>query len=106
MGLEKLNAVSFEEAIYDDGANCLVAFSRKNCHVCQEVIPLIEELSTKYQDQYGFYLVDVEDEKDLYNRFPLKGVPSVLFFKDGSYKGKIAGKFDEEQIEEMIEKMI
>ena len=34
--MQDLNANSFEELIYDEGKPCLVMFSRKSCHVCQE----------------------------------------------------------------------
>ena len=106
MELKKLNPISFEEVIYDNCENCLVVFSRKDCHVCMEVVPLIEEIAEKYIGKFGFYSVDVEEEKDLYNRFPLRGVPSIMFFNDGNYKGKLAGKVEEEQIEEKIAEML
>jgi thioredoxin 1 len=106
MRLIKLDPISFEEVIYDNCENCLVAFSRKGCHVCMEVMPLLEDISEKYTGKFGFYSVDVEEEMDLYNRFPLRGVPSIMFFKDGNFKGKLAGKITEEQIEEKVAAML
>lgn len=54
--------------------------------VCQEVHPILDEIEEEYKDKdFGFYHVDVEDEKDLFNRFSLKGVPQVLFFNDGEF---------------------
>ncbi|MBN2061402.1 MAG: thioredoxin family protein [Deltaproteobacteria bacterium] len=106
MKLIKLNPLSFEKVIYDNCENCLVAFTREDCHVCMEVVPLLEEIAEKYAGNFGFYSVDVEKEKDLYNRFPLRGVPSIMFFKDGSFKGKLAGKVEEDQIQEKIAEML
>jgi thioredoxin 1 len=106
MELVKLDPITFEEVIYDNCENCLVAFSRKGCPICMEVMPLLEGMSEKYLGKFGFYSVDVEEEMDLYNRFPLRGVPSIMFFEDGSYKGKLAGKIKEEQIEEKIAAML
>lgn len=106
MKLIKLNPTVFEEVIYDNCETCLVAFTRKDCHVCMEVIPLLEEIAERYTGKFGFYSVDVEEEKDLYNRFPLRGVPSIMFFKDGSFQGKLAGKVEEEQIHQKIAKML
>ena len=40
--MEQLNEVEFQERVYDDGEPCLVLFSRKDCHVCQEVHPVLE----------------------------------------------------------------
>lgn len=102
MELKRLNAVTFEEVIYDNYEKCLVLFAKKKCHVCQEVTPMLEEISDKYKDKFGFYYVDVEEDKDLFNRFSLRGVPTILFFKEGEYQGKLAGKLEEEQVEEKI----
>lgn len=102
MSLEQLKATRFEEIIYDNCDPCLVIFSRKDCHVCKEVVPMLEELKPQYESKFGFYYVDVEEDKNLYQRFSLKGVPQILFFKDGEYQGKLAGKVEEEAVEEKI----
>ena len=106
MSLQSLNLNTFEEYIYDKGEACLVVFSRKTCHVCQEVIPVLEELQPKYESTFGFYYVDVEDEKELFQSLSLKGVPQILYFKQGEYRGKTTGAVEEEQIEEMIDKVL
>ncbi len=106
MMLKSLNAISFEEVIYDNGEACVVVFSRKSCHVCQEVVPIVEELSEKYTDKCGFYYVDVEEEKDLFKRFSLKGVPQILLFNDGEFHGKMAGLVEEDALVDKIAKML
>lgn len=106
MSLEQLNANSFEKIIYDNEESCLVIFSRKTCHVCQEVVPVLEELQPQYRDRFGFYYVDVEEEKNLFQRFSLKGVPQILFFKDGEYQGKLAGAADEDKVMAKIEEVL
>ncbi|KLU64106.1 thioredoxin [Desulfosporosinus acididurans] len=106
MSLPKLNANSFEEKIYDAGEACLVVFSRKTCHVCKEVVPKVEELQPQYEGKFGFYHVDVEEDKPLYQSLSLKGVPQILFFKDGEYQGKLTGNVDDEEIEEKIEEFL
>ncbi|EHQ89656.1 thioredoxin family protein [Desulfosporosinus youngiae] len=102
MSLPLLNAEQFEELIYDKGESCLVIFSRKSCHVCQGVVPILEDLKPQFEGRFGFYYVDVEEEKALYQRFSLKGVPQILFFKNGEYQGKLAGAVEEEDVEERI----
>ncbi|MEL7567214.1 MAG: thioredoxin family protein [Dehalobacterium sp.] len=106
MSLQQLNPQSFEEIIYDRGEACLVVFSRKTCHVCKEVVPMLEDLEPKYLGQFGFYYVDMEEHNSLFQRFSLKGVPQILFFNDGEYQGKIAGKVEDEQIEEKIAEIL
>lgn len=102
MSLEKLNAGQFEKIIYNNGEPCLVMFSRQTCHVCQEVVPVLEELKPQYEGRFSFYYVDVEDDKALFQSFSLKGVPQILFFNEGEYQGKLAGAVDEEKVMDKI----
>lgn len=106
MSLQRLNSSRFEEIIYDNCEPCLVIFSKKDCHVCKAVVPMLEELRSQYEGKFGFYYVDVEEDKDLFQRFSLKGVPQVLFFNDGEFKGKLAGKVEEEAVEEKIAEVL
>ncbi|TGE37373.1 thioredoxin [Desulfosporosinus fructosivorans] len=106
MELSRLDAKTFDEIIYDKAENCLVVFSRKTCHVCAEVVPMVEGISENYKDKLGFYYVDSEEQRDLYNRFSLRGVPQLLFFKDGEYQFKLAGKVEEEELEEKIAELL
>lgn len=106
MSLEHLDSERFEEIVYDNCEPCLLLFSRKDCHVCKQVTPMLEELKSLYEGKFGFYYADVEDDKNLYQRFSLKGVPQILFFKDGQYQGKLAGKVEEEEVEEKIAEVL
>lgn len=106
--MEQLNAAAFDEKVYDDCENCLVMFTRKTCHVCQQVHPKLEELAedADYAGKFGFYEVDVEEQPTLYQRFSLKGVPQVLFFSDGEFVGKMAGDHDLDAFADKIDDII
>lgn len=105
MSLQHLDSSNFDEIIYDNAEPSLVIFSRESCHVCQGVVPILEDLQSKYNGKYNFYYVDVEEQKNLVQRFSLKGVPQIIFFKDGEFQGKLAGNIGDEQVEEKIAKV-
>lgn len=105
MALQHLDSNEFDEIIYDEAEPSIVIFSRESCSVCQRVVPILEDLQEKYDGKYRFYYIDVEEEKNLLQRFALKGVPQVLFFDEGEYKGKLAGNVEEDQIEDKIEEL-
>lgn len=104
--MQHLDSKTFEEIIYDNGEPCLVIFSRKTCHVCKDVVSVLEDLEPEYEGKFGFYYVDIEEQKPLFQRFSLKGVPQILFFKDGEYQGKMAGKVEDDQVEEKISEIM
>lgn len=107
--MKKLTAATFDENVYDSGMPCLVMFSRKTCHVCQSVHPLLEELSEDedYQGKFNFYEVDIEEDPSLFTGLGLKGVPQTIFFNENrEYVAKIAGEEPLDNFAEEIEKLI
>jgi thioredoxin 1 len=98
MPLRQLDATSFEEHIYDNGEPCLVIFVRKDCHVCKGVLPFLEGLQGKYEGKFGFYCVDLEGNEGLFQRLALRGVPQILYFNGGEFKGRQAGHVEGEAI--------
>jgi thioredoxin 1 len=106
MSLHQLDSNRFEEIIYDNGEPCLVIFVRENCHVCKEVVPMLENLQSQYVGKFAFYSVDIEEEQNLSQRFPLKGVPSILFFNEATLQGKLGGNVEDEEIKERIAEVL
>lgn len=106
MELKIINAEIFNKVIYDNNEACVVAFTRHDCHVCKEVTPRLEQVAEKYQDRVLFYAMDVEQEKALFKSLSLKGVPQLLFFKDGEFYGKLAGDVEEEDMAAKIEELL
>lgn len=102
MSLKHLDSYHFDEAIYDNAEPGVVVFSRESCGVCQGVLPVLEALQREYDGRVNFYYVDAEKEKNLSRRFSLRGVPQILFFEAGEYRGRLAGLVGKEQVEEKI----
>lgn len=104
--MKALDQNSFDEVIYDECTPCLVIFTRKSCHVCQSVKPKLAELEEDYGTDFGFYSVDVEEQPRLFQRFGLKGVPHVMFFKDGEFTARLSGEKAIEAYEEQIKSIL
>ena len=103
----ELNEKLFSEKITKNQENCVVLFSKATCHICQQVMPILEELETEYEKQpVSFCHVDAVAEKNLMERLSLKGVPQVLFFQHGESRGKYAGIREAEEYKEKIEALL
>ncbi len=103
--MKKLSAIEFEELIIEEEQKAAVLFSRKTCHVCQAVHPLIEEMEQDYPG-IKFYSVDVEEESNLFMKYGGKGVPQLITFCHGEIVDRLAGQHEEDEYAEQIEKII
>ena len=48
----------------------------------------------------------MEAEPELQNKFSLKGVPHVLFFRDGEVLDRLTGNHDEDEYADKIEALL
>jgi thioredoxin 1 len=53
------------------------------CSPCKMVGPIIDKLSEKYKDKLIIGKIDVDENPETTSKFNIRGIPAVLFFKNG-----------------------
>ncbi|NER80408.1 MAG: AAA family ATPase [Leptolyngbya sp. SIO1D8] len=61
------------------------------CGPCKLITPLIDQLANTYGDRVSIMKMDFDDNKQIPKRFGLKGMPAVMFFKDGELMETLTG---------------
>ncbi|MBQ7545163.1 MAG: thioredoxin family protein [Synergistaceae bacterium] len=99
--MNDLTQDEFDELIYDDEQAAVIFFHKTGCAVCEEVSGKLDGLSRNYN--LIFAGVNALEERELFSRFGLRGVPQVLFFKDGRLLKTLAGRHDSREYVNSIE---
>ena len=61
------------------------------CGPCRMVGPLIEELASEYAGKVAFGKVNVDENMAVPGRFGVRGIPTLIVFKDGQAVDTIVG---------------
>ena len=61
------------------------------CGPCKQVSPLIDRLAEAYGDRASVVKLDFDNNRQVSKRFGLKGMPSVMFFKEGELQETLTG---------------
>jgi thioredoxin len=85
--MRALNRETFDEALREADGLVLVDFWAPWCGPCQTVTPTLERLEEQYQDEVSFFMVNVEEERELMGVFQLRSIPSVLLLKPHQDRG-------------------
>ncbi|MGB7485990.1 MAG: nucleoside monophosphate kinase [Phormidesmis sp.] len=75
------------------------------CGPCKQVSPLIDRLAEAYSDRASVVKLDFDNNRQVAKRFELKGMPSVMFFKDGELRETLTGMKLYQQYDDAIARL-
>ena len=96
--IEHLTAESFETAIATDGVPVLVDFWAEWCGPCHMVAPILEEIAGEKQGEVRIAKLNVDEFPQISDRYGVRGIPTMILFKEGQEKGRIVGAAPKEQL--------
>ncbi len=94
---------TFADEIEGAEGLAMVDFWAEWCGPCRMVGPIVEELASEYADRLKVGKVDVDENQGIAQRFNIRSIPSILFFKDGEHVDTVVGAVPKAQLEQKIE---
>lgn len=76
------------------------------CGPCKAMGPSIDELAVEYEGKALIGKVDVEENNDLAEKYAIRSVPTLIFFKDGEMVDKVVGLQPKAAIEAKIKDLL
>ena len=100
-----LNDENFDVAVEGD-LPVLVDFWAEWCGPCKMLTPVINELSNDFAKKAIIAKVNVDDSPNVAQKFSIRSIPSLLFFKNGEVKDQLVGVASKQDISDIMEKLI
>ncbi|MDA8164344.1 MAG: thioredoxin [Desulfobacteraceae bacterium] len=91
----ELNDADFQEFIANTSLPVMVDFFSPTCGPCQMVAPVIDSLARRYLHRMIVAKLDTTRFSQTPSRFRIRGVPTLLFFKNGRQVDQVVGAADE-----------
>jgi len=97
---------SFSEDVLGTDGPVLVDFWAAWCGPCKMIAPVLDELAKEYEGRITICKMDVDANKETPAKFNIRGIPTLMVFKDGNAEGTKVGALSKAQLKEFIEASI
>jgi len=94
---------NFESAVLQADVPVLVDFWATWCAPCRMLTPVVEQVAEEYNGRAKFVKLNVDDNAETAGKYSIRGIPTLLLFKDGELKDQLVGVTSRDNITRMID---
>lgn len=93
----------FEESVLQSDKPALIDFWAEWCQPCKMLAPTVEELAGEYEGKIVVGKLNVDDNPQTATKYGIRGIPTLLFFKDGQVVQQLVGVKSKAEIKKVID---
>ncbi len=101
--LKDVTDTNFEAEVLKAKEPVLVDFWAEWCAPCRMMTPIIETLATNFAGRAKIVKLNVDDNPSVTQRYGIKGIPTLILFKDGKEAERVVGATNESGVAGMLE---
>ena len=99
----KTDKENFEADVLKSGKPVLVDFWAEWCGPCRTLAPVLDEVATELGEKASVLKVNVDENGELAQQYGIRGIPTMIFFKDGQASKTLVGIQPKEEIVKSLE---
>jgi len=100
--VEIVTKETFKESVLESPNPVLLDFFANWCGHCQKLLPLLDEVAVELDGKVGIMKVNVDENRDLAQKYAIKGLPTMILFKGGNEVDRLIGFMPKEKIIEKL----
>jgi thioredoxin 1 len=97
---------NFQEVIKGTDKLVLVDFWAEWCGPCKSLAPALEDASNDLGEKIAVYKINIDDNPVTPAKYGVRGVPTIVFFRNGEEVDRQVGILPKSKLYEKIEKVI
>src|SRR6218665_369584 len=104
--IKHVSDASFEADVLQADTPVLVDYCSPWCGPCKMIAPLLADAADRYQGRLQIVKMDVDDNRQTPAKFGIRGVPTLMLFKDGQPAATQVGALGRAQLTEFLDQQL
>jgi len=94
---------SFNADVIEAGIPVLVDYWAEWCGPCKMIAPILDEVSKTYDGKLRIAKMNVDENRDVPAKYGIRGIPTLMLFKDGQLAATKVGALSKAQLTAFID---
>ena len=96
--IKQVSDSSFEQDVLKSDLPVLVDYWAEWCGPCRMIAPILEDVSRDYSGRVQVAKLNVDDNQSIAQRFGVRGIPTLMLFRNGAVIGTSVGALSKSQL--------